>query len=197
MTYYQRNLPHWFPEGRSVFLTWRLHGSLPRTLRPCGEQTGTISEGKRFALWDRALGVGDRGPLWLRDPSIAQLVLSAIEQGESRLGLYALEAYVVMPNHVHVLLNPNGPVAEITRHLKGQTARSANRILSRSGERFWQDESFDHWVRDEVERRRLRCYIEKNPVAAGLAKRPENWPWSSASRKFTQAGGFGMEMHTG
>lgn len=144
MTYYQRNLPHWFPEGRSVFLTWRLHGSLPRMLLPYTEKTRAISEGKRFALWDQALGRTDIGPLWLRDPKIAQLVVSAIEEGESKLGLYVLESYVVMPNHVHVLLNPKAPVAEITRRLKGPTARDANRILNRSGKRFWQDESFDH-----------------------------------------------------
>lgn len=187
MTYYRRNLPHWFPEGRSVFLTWRLHGSLPRALLPYTEQTGAISEGKVFALWDRVLGKADHGPLWLRDPGIARLVFSAIEQAESRLGLYVLESYVVMPNHVHLLLNPKAPVAEITRRLKGPTARDANRILNRSGKRFWQDESFDHWVRDDAERQRLRCYIENNPVVAGLAKRPEDWLWSSVGRKSTQA----------
>jgi len=114
---------------------------------------------------------------------MARLVVSAIEQGEASLGLYVLESYVVMPNHVHLLLNPKVPVAEITRRLKGPTARDANRVLNRSGKRFWQDESFDHWVRDDAERLRLRSYIESNPVVAGLAKRPEDWPWSSAARK--------------
>ena len=183
MTYYRRNLPHWFPEGRSVFLTWRLHGSLPRPMQPHGQQTSAVSGGERFALWDRALAVAGHGPVWLQDPSIARLVVAAIHQGESRLGLYVIESYVVMPNHVHLLLNPKVPVAEITRRLKGSTARDANRILNRSGRRFWQDESFDHWVRDDAERLRLRSYIESNPVVAGLAKRPEDWLWSSAARK--------------
>lgn len=196
MTYYRRNLPHWFPEGRSVFLTWRLHSSLPRILVPHTEQTRAISEGKRFALWDRALGKAGHGPLWLQEPSIARLVVSAIERGESRLGLYVLESYVVMPNHVHLLLNPKVPVAEITRRLKGPTARDANRVLNRCGKRFWQDESFDHWVRDDEERVRLRSYIEHNPVA-GLAERPQNWPWSSAGRESTQAGVCSGKIHTG
>lgn len=146
-----------------------------------------MSEGKRFALWDQNLGRVDVGPLWLSDPRIARVVVSAIEQGDSTLRLYALKSYVVMRNHVHLLLNPKAPVAEITRRLKGPTARDANRILNRSGKRFWQDESFDHWVRDDAERQRLRCYIENNPVVAGLAKRPEDWLWSSVGRKSTQA----------
>ncbi len=133
-----------FPEGRSIFLTWRLRGSLPRVLLPHANQTSALSGGKRFALWDQALGkAGDR-PLWLRHPPIAQLVASALERGESRFGLYALESYVVMPNHVHVLLNPKDALAKITRCIKGATARNANRILHRSGRPFWQDESFDH-----------------------------------------------------
>jgi alkanesulfonate monooxygenase SsuD/methylene tetrahydromethanopterin reductase-like flavin-dependent oxidoreductase (luciferase family) len=51
-----------------------------------------------------------------------------------------------------------------------------------TGERFWQDESFDHWVRDPAEWQKIRAYIERNPVSAGLVAKPEEWPWSSASR---------------
>jgi hypothetical protein len=53
--------------------------------------------------------------------------------------------------------------------------------LNRTGAPFWQDESFDHWIRDPAEAVRIRSYIERNPVVAGLAKRAEDWPWSSAS----------------
>jgi REP-associated tyrosine transposase len=55
-------------------------------------------------------------------------------------------------------------------------------MLGRSGQRFWQDESFDHWVRDGHERNRIIRYIEWNPVKGALVVAPENWPWSSASR---------------
>ena len=64
--------------------------------------------------------------------------------------------------------------------LKGSTARQANLILGRTGEAFWQDESFDHRVRDEVELDRIVRYVEHNPVSAGLAANPRDWPWSSA-----------------
>lgn len=87
-----------------------------------------------------------------------------------------------MPNHVHLLIAPRIPIRRITNGLKGVTARDANRILGRTGRPFWQDESFDHWVRTPAEFNRIRVYIESNPVSAGLADRPEDWLWSSASR---------------
>ena len=52
--------------------------------------------------------------------------------------------------------------------LKGYTAREANRLLGRTGQPFWQGESYDHWVRDETEFIRIIAYIENNPVKAGL-----------------------------
>jgi hypothetical protein len=64
--------------------------------------------------------------------------------------------------------------------LKGSTARQANLILGRTGEAFWQDESFDHRVRDEMELERIVRYVEYNPVNAGLVAEPYEWAWSSA-----------------
>ena len=64
--------------------------------------------------------------------------------------------------------------------LKGVTARDANRILGRTGETFWQAESYDHWVRDEKEWLRIAGYIENNPVKAGMVSLAEDYRWSSA-----------------
>jgi hypothetical protein len=66
--------------------------------------------------------------------------------------------------------------------LKGVTAREANCILHNRGQHFWQDESFDHWVRTSAEFDRIQAYIERNPVSAQLVSKPEEWPWSSAAR---------------
>ncbi len=88
-----------------------------------------------------------------------------------------------MANHVHVLLTPGTEVRRLMKSLKGVTAREANLVLERTGKPFWQDESFDHWVRNEGEFIEIREYIENNPVAAGLVERPEDWPWSSAARR--------------
>jgi type I restriction enzyme R subunit/putative DNA methylase len=92
-----------------------------------------------------------------------------------------LHAYVVMPNHVHALLEPRVALRRITGGIKGQSARDANRKLGRAGQPFWQDESFDHWVRNAAELERIRKYIEQNPVKAGLAKYAGQWRWSSAN----------------
>ena len=84
-----------------------------------------------------------------------------------------------MPNHVHVLLLPKVNPSQLLKSLKGSTAREANRLLNRTGEPFWQRESYDHWVRNTQEWDKIARYIETNPVKAGLAKTPEEYRWSS------------------
>jgi REP element-mobilizing transposase RayT len=161
-----------------VFLTWHLKGSLPHNRYP---PPGKLTSGQAFAWMDRFLGQAHGGPQWLRNPTLAGIVVDAIHFGEQTLGHYELGAYVVMPNHVHLLVTPRVAVPKLMRRLKGYTAREANRVLNRTGEAFWQAESYDHWVRNEQEWRRIVAYIERNPVAAGLAARPEDYPWSSAA----------------
>ena len=67
--------------------------------------------------------------------------------------------------------------------LKGYTAREANRLLGRTGQPFWQAETYDHTVRDDRESDRIKAYIENNPVKAGLVAKAEDYIWSSAARK--------------
>lgn len=179
MTYYKRHLPHWSPPGQDNFITWRLNGSLPAhfKIQKCEE-----SSGKRFHHFDRTLDQAQTGPLWLNHPRIAKFVIAALNAASQRK-MFTLHAYAVMANHVHVLLAPQLPIAQITKQIKGTTSREANIILGRTGEAFWQDESFDHWIRNPEEWQRVRSYIENNPVVAGLVAKPEDWPWSSASRK--------------
>ena len=86
-----------------------------------------------------------------------------------------------MPNHVHILITPNIELAKITRAIKGKSARLANAILGLTGRPCWQDESFDHWIRHPGQFEKVKSYIERNPVRAGLAETPEQWPFSSAA----------------
>ncbi|HKW64566.1 MAG TPA: transposase [Candidatus Acidoferrum sp.] len=182
MTYYERNLPHWLPEGRTIFVTWRLLGSLPQhvveLLRGSDDRSG-----RQFARAERFLDKADSGPLWLRVPEIADRVEACILRGARELGQYGVVAYVVMPNHVHLLIEPRASLKRITGGIKGVSAYEANRILGRRGKPFWQGESFDHWVRTPGEYEKIRSYIENNPVKAGLSCTPEAWPWSSAAKK--------------
>jgi putative transposase len=180
LSYYQRNLPHWLPEGRAIFVTWRLYGSLPRGFV---RQLKAIRRGPgaEFLAADREMDSAATGPRWLHDPKVAKCVTSAIRQGADR-GYFGLHAYVVMPNHVHMLIEPRVPLRRITNGIKGASAREANRILGRIGKAFWQDESFDHWIRSEAQFEKVRAYIQQNPVKAGLVVKADLWSWSSAHR---------------
>jgi REP element-mobilizing transposase RayT len=151
MPFYRRHLPHWIPDGRTLFVSWRLKGSLP----------------------------GKCGPTWLLDDRVAQLVADSILHGDP--AHYRLHAWVIMPNHVHALFDPCLELSAIMRWLKGRTARKANRILGHANETFWQDESFDHWIRSAAEFNKIIEYVENNPVRSGLVPTPAEWRWSSAS----------------
>jgi len=139
------------------------------------------SDGKAFVAMDRRLDAAAYGPVWLRDPRLAQLVVECLRFGEVRLQLYRLRAWVVMANHVHVILFPDAPLQRITKAIKGYSGHQANQILGRTGQRFWQHESYDHWARDRYELERIVRYTEGNPVRAGLVACEEQWPWSSAA----------------
>jgi REP element-mobilizing transposase RayT len=110
-------------------------------------------------------------------------VQASLLKGFRDLNHYTLLAYVLMPNHVHVLIDPFISVARITNGIKGVTARVANLLLGRVGRPFWQAESFDHWVRTPAEGEKIRRYIEDNPVKAGLVDAANAWPWSSAAKQ--------------
>jgi putative transposase len=97
-----------------------------------------------------------------------------------------MKAFAVMANHVHVLLLPSVPPSRLLKSLKGLTVRAANRLLGRTGEPFWQRESYDHWVRDADQFQRITAYIENNPVKAGMAARAEDYAWSSAKPQWRE-----------
>jgi REP element-mobilizing transposase RayT len=129
------------------------------------------------------LDAGKFGPLWLADPEFAAYAEYPILRG-AELGRFLLHAYVIMPNHVHVLLDPYVPLAKISGPIKGVSACDINARLGRTGKPLWQDESFDHWIRNAAEFERIRYYIEWNPVHARLVSEPQNWKWSSAGNPY-------------
>ena len=166
----RRRLPHVYVIGQPLFVTFRLRGSLPahRTF-----PASTLTSGEAFVTMDRLLDQARSGPTFLRQPAIAQLVLASIEFGAG-LGHYQMHSFVIMPNHVHILVTPQVSVSKLLGSLKASTARRANLLLQRCGQPFWQDESYDHLVRSGDE----FC----NPVTAGLAATAEQYAWSSAGR---------------
>lgn len=220
--FFRRNLPHWQPLGVPFFITYRLVGTLPKSvikeLEKERQRLETLPrepkysekewririEKKLFALWDEYLDK-DSKIQWLADTRIATIVRDNLYHHAGTK--YSLWSYVIMPNHVHVLLKPDevwekrfeveraalpvkedgsgraeyekGPLSAILHSLRGYTAHEANKILARTG-KFWQREAYDHWVRDNAEFERIIYYIENNPVKAGLVRHPEDWRFSSA-----------------
>jgi len=122
---------------------------------------------------DSLLDNAGTGPRFFCRPEIASIVVEAILRREQRH--YELHAWVVMPNHVHLLITPLVEVSKVMQSLKRFTARECNRILGRTGQPFWQDESYDRLVRDDAEFSRIGRYIEMNPVRAGLVSAPEEF----------------------
>ena len=188
-------LPHVKREGASYFVTFRLVDSLPKEVllrfehehaealrllpvKATGDQAKEIHRELQRKI-ERYLDKGV-GECHLHRPEIADMVADALRHFHGRQ--YLLDDWVVMPNHVHVILwpMPDFTLSEILKSRKRHTARQANLVLGRTGETFWQRESYDHWIRNDEEKARIRRYIRMNPVNARLCKTPEDWKWSSA-----------------
>ncbi len=100
-------------------------------------------------------------------------------RAECRAAGVAVWAWVLMPNHVHLILTP-GDGDGLRRALARLHRAHAGRIharLGRSGH-FWQGR-FGCVAMDEMHLMAALRYVALNPVRAGLAARPEDWPWSS------------------
>jgi REP element-mobilizing transposase RayT len=97
---------------------------------------------------------------------------------------YRLLAWCVMPNHVHALIHVERgrTLARVVHAWKSFTAHAINTALGRTGP-VWQREYFDRFIRDDAHYFATVKYIERNPVAAGLADEAEDWAWSSATRR--------------
>ena len=119
------------------------------------------------------------GKLLLKDPQVAGMVQKSLLKFD---GLrYRLFAWVVMPNHVHSLMTrfEEFELKDLLHSLKSYTAHKANKILRREG-KFWIDDYFDRYIRNEKHFYKTVEYIENNPVKAGLCAKPSDWPFSSA-----------------
>jgi putative transposase len=200
--FYRRHLPHVQPLGATLFVTFRLVGSVrasvvqrlsQRAEHPRGALPTVQDPDQRrprscgdvnplFGKWDAVLDETGAGPTWLARGEVAGLVARALHDGDG--SRYDLLAFGLMPNHVHVVLTPlqgeDGSYYSLTsimRFLKGRTARQANLILGRRGA-FWQHENYDHVVRNEDELARIITSLLDNPVRAGLSHARGDWQWS-------------------
>jgi REP element-mobilizing transposase RayT len=171
-------LPHLDTPGLLQFVTFHLGDSLPRpTLLRLLEETEKDAA-ERFRRIQRLLDAG-HGACWLRRPEIAALVENALLHFDGQR--YRLLTWVIMPNHVHVLIETREghPLCSVVQSCKTYTARRANALLGRHGV-FWGRDYFDRFIRDDRHLAAVIRYIEQNPVRAGLVTRAEEWAYGSA-----------------
>ncbi len=204
--FYKRHLPHIQPPGATIFITFRLFGSLPSSIveeimnerqllkkklndlllkeKESNKYFQLLKQYQKLTFkFDSYLHSVHNSPFYLKIPEIAKLVADSITfWGKKR---FELLVYCIMPNHVHLVLTPLKKseneyfeISKIMHSIKSFSANKANEILKRKGKRFWQHENFDHYCRNEIELENIIRYVLENPKSAGLIHDPRNWPWS-------------------
>ena len=217
------SLPHWFQEGATYAVTFRLADSLPQSvlteyalekaeleeilLRAESEGEDTTAHDAKAKLeslfsekLEEALTAG-HGECYMERPEIASLVRDAILRFEGER--FELGAWCVMPNHVHLVIKPleGFSLSSILQGMKSFSAKKSNELIGREGA-FWQKESYDHIIRDGDDYKSQVRYVLKNPEVAGL----KNWefvggdggrlkiaPTSAAATDYI--GGFVIGIH--
>ena len=191
-------LPHWTQQGGVYAVTFRLANSLPVEVIEAyrrerarleaaierAEPSSNLPESQHLladltkqlaVLYESSIGAAldtGSGDCHLRDEPVASILLDSLRHFDGQR--YGLIAWCIMPNHVHLLIQPfdGYPLAEILHSIKSFSANAANQLLGIAGA-FWHKESYDHLIRDGEDYRNQLRYLLKNPESAGLV----DWPW--------------------
>lgn len=156
--YSRAYLPHFDAPGVQQFVTYRLADSTPAEVqREWQEAMALDDDREKFRRMERMLDRG-LGGCALKRAEIAQLVQENLWFHDGKA--YRLLAWVIMPNHVHILAEMWKPLAVVLKNWKSYTAGRANKLLGRVGESFWQPDYFDRYIRDQDHYRRVVNYIE-------------------------------------
>ena len=176
-------LPHFDGYATTQFVTCRLYDSLPQKIldgfrAELEARNAPDIDRETMILIEKFLDAG-YGRCFMNDCRIAAIVRDSLQKFDGER--YRLIAWVVMPNHIHLLLRPlNGYVLhKILHSFKSFTASEANKLLRRTG-KFWMRDYFDRYIRDGEHLNRTIRYIENNPVKAGFCRKPPEWEFSSA-----------------
>jgi REP element-mobilizing transposase RayT len=203
---HRRRLPHWQQSGAVSFITFRLADAIPakalaawenerriwllhRLPSASGDLSDVLSQLnetdrraylRRFGKQFHDLLDTGHGSCLLRNPKHSAIVENALHHFDGHR--YQLGDYAVMPNHVHVLLEPipEHSLGNIAGSWKRFTAREINKLTGSEGT-LWQHESFDHLVRDAGSLEGFRRYIRQNPEKARL--RPGEYRLGSGTLK--------------
>jgi len=184
------NLPHWTKQGATYAVTFRLADSLPSHVLHTWKQERedivrqAMEQGRSLTIHEErelyrlhtsrieAFLDSGQGACHLSKTEIASLVHEALRHFDGRR--YDLIAWCIMPNHVHVVVHPfeDYDLAGILHSWKSFTAKQVNTLLGETGT-FWQEEYYDHLIRDEEDFKNQVNYVLENPEKADL----QDWPW--------------------
>ncbi len=175
--HFKGNLPHMHQDGTMQSVTFRMADSLPQSVckelqerkdnftkkypHPWDSETKLLYWKEIGPMQHRLMDKG-YGSCLLKYPEYRQILIDAIAFKDSVN--YDVESYVIMPNHVHMLIRPldKNKIEEILHSIKLFSARRINSLAGRKGE-FWMKESFDRLVRNEDDYKRCYHYILSNP----------------------------------
>jgi REP element-mobilizing transposase RayT len=189
-------LPHWRADGTIYFITFRLADSLPlsvikewlwerddilKTAKHLHRELSAYELDRLEELsWkhiDEHLRKG-RGACIFKQPEIAEILAKIMT---NRNGIeYELFAWCIMPNHVHVVVEPlgNTPLENIMQSWKSISAHRINKVMKKR-ETLWQPEYYDHLVRNQQDLDHCIEYTWNNAEQAGI----KNWKWRWKKKK--------------
>ncbi len=195
---HERNLPHWEQDGTTYFITFRLADSLPQKkldqwiserqawLKTHNEPFSEMELEEYAQLFNERindwLDAGE-GSCLLAKKNNAKIVADALKHFDGQR--YRLGEWVVMPNHVHVVVTPIGDhsLTDIIQSWKSFTAHEINKNTDSSGQ-LWQHESYDHIVRSPEQLCHFEQYIHNNPAKAGVnVEQASRLPFASIGKR--------------
>lgn len=186
--FHRRNLPHLYYDEGIYFITYHQANSIPisklRQMQQVSDMSAFDKFKRLFMRYDKLLALDDYGVSYLSNENIANICRDTLQFPNGKD--YSLIAYCIMPNHVHLvfeLINRNKSISDIMKGVKGVSARRINKYLNRSGT-FWQDESYDRLVRDDVELYFVIKYVLLNPVEANLVDDWQDWNYTFCHKDY-------------
>jgi len=181
--FHRRNLPHLYYNDGTYFITYRLAETIPlpvlkqlqKELSELTNEELNIKQKRIFKKYDDYLDKSSHDPDYLNKNEIADVIKNTLHYPDGKE--YFLICYCIMPNHVHLvfsLLKTNKGISKIMQSVKRVSALNCNKLLNQKG-KFWQEESFDRLVRDDIELYNIINYVINNPVKAGLVDDWTKW----------------------
>lgn len=164
--YYKRKLPHISIENHYIFITFRTYDSVDEYVKKLNSSQLNNKQ-KQYKI-DKYLDLSNHGAYFYGD--ITQCMKNILLKNNNTL--YRLEAFCIMPNHIHLMILPLDSLSNIVKYIKGTSANQINKLLNRNGT-FWQREYYDKIVRDEMMYEKVLKYILNNPIKANLVDSDE------------------------